>query len=135
MPSIHAISTADAPSASGIYSQAIRAAETVYLAGQLPLDPVSMQLETGIDAQIHRVFRNLDAVSRAAGASLAQAVKVTVYLTDPEHFSRVNALMGEYFCQPYPARTSVAVAALPRGALIEADAVLSLAASPANKEI
>ena len=120
------ISTNDAPGAIGTYSQAVRAGDTVYLSGQIGLDPQSMQLVDGIEAQIHRVFRNLDAVARAAGASLADAVKVQIYLTDLGHFAKVNEIMAEYFPQPYPARAAVGVAALPRNALVEADAVLVL---------
>jgi reactive intermediate/imine deaminase len=118
------IHTSDAPQAIGTYSQAVRAGETVYLSGQVGLDPASMQLKEGIEAQIHQVFTNLRAVSAAAGASLDDAVKVTVFLTDLAHFAKVNELMGQYFKQPYPARAAVGVAALPRGALVEIDAVL-----------
>lgn len=118
------ISTPDAPSAIGTYSQAVRAGSTVYLSGQIGLDPGSGQLVEGVENQIHRVFRNLDAVARAGGGSLAQVVKLTVYLTDLAHFARVNEIMAEYFREPYPARAALGVAALPRGALIEADAVM-----------
>jgi len=120
------ISTNDAPGAIGTYSQAVKAGDTVYLSGQIGLDPQSMQMVEGIDAQIHRVFRNLEAVARAAGGSLADTVKVQIYLTDLGHFAKVNEIMAEYFQQPYPARAAVGVASLPRGALIEADAVLVL---------
>lgn len=121
------IQTPDAPAAIGTYSQAVRAGDTVYLSGQIGLDPASMQLVEGIDAQIHRVFANLAAVAAAAGGSLADVVKLNVYLTDLGHFARVNEIMATYFSTPYPARAAVGVAALPRGALVEADAVMVLA--------
>src|SRR3990170_3534707 len=120
------VSTDNAPAAIGTYSQAVRAGNTVYLSGQIGLDPNSGQLDVGIEAQIHRVFGNLKAVAGAAGGSLADAVKLTVYLTDLAHFAKVNEIMAAHFSQPYPARAAVGVAALPRGALIEADAVLVL---------
>jgi reactive intermediate/imine deaminase len=120
------IHTAAAPQAIGTYSQAIRCGETVYLSGQIGLDPATMQLVEGIDAQIHRVFQNLQAVAAEAGCSLDHAVKVTVYLADLSHFARVNEIMSTYFKQPYPARAAVGVASLPRSALIEVDAVLHL---------
>jgi len=118
------ISTPDAPSAIGTYSQAVQCGGTVYLSGQIGLDPTSMQLVDGIDAQIDRVFANLEAVAQAAGASLADAVRVTVYLTDLGNFAKVNEAMAQYFPRPYPARAAIGVASLPRGALVEADAVL-----------
>jgi len=118
------ISTPGAPSAIGTYSQAVRCGDTVYLSGQIGLDPVSMQLVEGIDAQIDRVFANLKAVAEAAGASLADAARVTIYLTDLAHFAKVNEAMAQYFPQPYPARAAIGVASLPRGALVEADAVI-----------
>ena len=121
------IHTAAAPQAIGTYSQAIRCGDTVYLSGQIGLDPATMQLVEGIDAQIHRVFQNLRAVAVAAGGSLDHAVRVTVYLTDLSHFARVNEIMVAYFGQPHPARAAVGVASLPRGALIEIDAILNLA--------
>ncbi len=120
------IQTADAPAAIGTYSQAVRADHTVYLSGQIGLDPASMQLVDGIEAQIHQVFRNLSAVAAAAGGSLADVVKLNVFLTDLSHFPKVNEIMATYFSQPYPARAAVGVAALPRGALVEADAVMVL---------
>ena len=120
------ISTASAPAAIGTYSQAVRAGNTVYLSGQIGLDPAGGQLVEGVEAQIHRVFANLKAVAEAAGGSLADVVKLTVYLTDLAHFAKVNEIMAAYFAQPYPARAAVGVAALPRGALVEADAVLVL---------
>jgi reactive intermediate/imine deaminase len=120
------IQTADAPAAIGTYSQAVRVDRTVYLSGQIGLDPASMQLVDGIEAQIHQVFNNLRAVAAAAGGSLADVAKLNVFLTDLGHFSRVNEIMAEYFSQPYPARAAVGVASLPRGALVEADAVMVL---------
>jgi reactive intermediate/imine deaminase len=118
------ISTADAPAAIGTYSQAVRAGDTVYLSGQIGLDPKSGQLVDGIDAQIVRVFDNLTAVAEAAGGSLADVVKLNVFLTDLGNFAKVNETMARYFQQPYPARAAVGVASLPRGALVEADAVM-----------
>ena len=121
------VSTADAPNAIGTYSQAARAGSTVYLSGQIPLDPKTMELVTGdVEAHVRRVFDNLRAVARAAGGDLANAVKVNVYLTDLGHFQVVNKVMSEYFAQPYPARAAVGIAALPRGAVVEVDAVLVL---------
>ena len=120
------IQTADAPAAIGTYSQAVRVDRTVYLSGQIGLDPASMQLVDGIEAQIHQVFKNLRAVATAAGGSLADVAKLNVFLTDLGHFSRVNEIMAEYFNLPYPARAAVGVASLPRGALVEADAVMVL---------
>ena len=118
------IQTTDAPQAIGTYSQAVRTGNTVYLSGQIGLDPTTMQLAEGIDAQIVRVFDNLKAVATAAGGSLDNTVKLNVYLTDLNHFTRVNETMATYFTQPYPARAAVGVAQLPRGALVEMDAVL-----------
>lgn len=118
------IQTADAPAAIGTYSQAVRVDHTVYLSGQIGLDPTSMQMVEGIDAQIHQVFKNLSAVAAAAGGSLADVVKLNVFLTDLGHFPSVNEIMAGYFSPPYPARAAVGVAALPRGALVEADAVM-----------
>lgn len=120
------IATADAPAAIGPYSQAVRSGNTVYLSGQIGLDPATMQMAEGIDAQIARVFDNLKAVAAAAGGALADAVKVNIYLTDLANFARVNDAMASHFSQPYPARATVQVAALPRGALVEVDAVLVL---------
>ena len=120
------IATASAPAAIGPYSQAVQAGGTVYLSGQIGLDPVSMQMAEGIDAQIARVFDNLKAVAAAAGGSLADAVKVNIYVTDLANFAKVNDVMAQVFSQPYPARATVQVAALPRGALVEIDAVLVL---------
>lgn len=118
------ISTDDAPAAIGTYSQAVRAGDTVYLSGQIGLDPDSMQLVEGIDAQIERVFENLKAVAEAAGGSLDDVVKLNIYLTDLSHFAKVNEMMAKYIAQPYPARAAVGVKELPRGALVEADGVL-----------
>ena len=121
------VSTADAPNAIGTYSQAARAGNTVYLSGQIPLDPATMELVSGdVVVHVRRVFDNLRAVARAAGGELADAVKVNVYLTDLGNFQVVNQVMAEYFAQPYPARAAVGVAALPRGAIVEVDAVLVL---------
>jgi reactive intermediate/imine deaminase len=118
------IQTPGAPEAIGTYSQAIRAGDAVYLSGQIGLDPVSMQMADGIEGQTHRVFRNLAAVAAAAGMTLDHAVRMTVYLTDLAHFARVNEIMAQYVREPYPARAAVGVAGLPRGALVEIDAIL-----------
>ena len=121
-----AIRTDSAPAAIGTYSQAIRTGNTVWLSGQIGLDPASGQMVEGIDAQVEQVFANLRAVVDAAGGTLAQVVKVNVYLTDLAHFGKVNEAMAKYFREPYPARAAIGVSALPRGALVEADAVLVL---------
>lgn len=120
------ISTVDAPAAIGTYSQAVKVGDTVYLSGQIGLNPATMQLADGIVAQIHQVFQNLQAVAAASGGSLADVVKLNVFLTDLSHFAKVNEIMAEYFVAPYPARAAVGVAALPRGAEVEADGVLVL---------
>ena len=120
------ISTADAPAAIGTYSQAVRVGDTVYMSGQIGLDPASMQMVDGIDAQIVRVFENLKAVAEAAGGSLADVVKLNVFLTDLANFAKVNETMARYFGEPFPARAAVGVKELPRGALVEADAVMCL---------
>ena len=120
------VSTAGAPSAIGTYSQAVRCGATVYCSGQIGLDPATMRLADGIDAQIHRVFANLQAVAAAGGGSLADAVKVTIYQVDLAHIAKVNEIMAQYIPQPFPSRAAVGVAALPRGALVEADAILVL---------
>jgi reactive intermediate/imine deaminase len=121
------IHTSNAPQAIGPYSQAVRAGDTVYLSGQIPLDPATMQLVSGdIEAEIHQVFRNLEAVATAAGGSLANAVKVNVFLTDLAHFAKVNEIMATYCRQPFPARAAVGVAQLPRGARVEIECVLYL---------
>lgn len=122
----HIIRTDAAPAAIGTYSQAVKAGNTVYLSGQIGLDPVTMQMVAGTEAQIHRVFQNLKAVAEAAGGSLANVVKLNVFLTDLGHFAKVNQIMAEYFSEPYPARAAVGVAALPRGADVEADGVMVL---------
>ena len=121
------VQTPDAPAAIGTYSQAVRIDNTVYLSGQIGLDPASMQLVDGIDAQIHQVFRNLRAVALAAGGDLIDIAKLNIFLTDLVHFSRINEIMAEYFVAPYPARAAVGVASLPRGAWVEADAVMVMA--------
>jgi reactive intermediate/imine deaminase len=118
------IQTTDAPQAIGTYSQAVKVGNTVYVSGQIGLDPVTMQMAEGIEAQVQRVFRNLQAVAVAAGGSLADVVKLNVFLTDLGNFALVNTIMAEYFSEPYPARAAVGVAALPRAALVEMDAVL-----------
>ncbi|MBE2257515.1 MAG: RidA family protein [Candidatus Accumulibacter sp.] len=120
------VSTTDAPAAIGTYSQAVRVGDTVYLSGQIGLEPASMNLLEGIDAQIVRVFDNLKAVAEASGGALADVVKVNVYLTDLAHFAKVNEVMKSYFVEPFPARAAVGVASLPRNALVEADAVMVL---------
>lgn len=122
------ISTDKAPAAIGTYSQAVRVEHTVYLSGQIGLDPATMTLVEGIDAQIVRVFENLKAVAEAAGGSLADVVKLNVYLTDLGNFAKVNETMARYFSEPYPARAAVGVKELPKGALVEADAVMCLGA-------
>lgn len=120
------ISTANAPAAIGTYSQAVQAGNTIYLSGQIGLDPATMTMVEGIDAQIVRVFDNLKAVAEAAGASLNDAVKFNIYLTDLANFAKVNETMAKYVAQPYPARAAVGVKELPRGALVEADGVMYL---------
>ena len=121
------ISTPDAPAAIGTYSQAVRAGDTVYLSGQIPLDPKTMKLVEGdFEAQARRVFENLKAVISAAGGDFGRVVRVTVYLTDLGNFAKVNEVMAQYFKEPYPARAAVGVASLPRGALVEIDAVMYL---------
>lgn len=119
------IHTDNAPAAIGTYSQAIKAGNTLYLSGQIPLDPKTMQMVEGdIDAHITRVFENLKAVAEAGGGSLAQVVKLNVFLTDLGNFARVNEIMARYFQQPYPARAAIGVAALPKGAQVEMDAII-----------
>ncbi|MCO8098620.1 MULTISPECIES: RidA family protein [Acinetobacter] len=118
------IHTENAPAAIGTYSQAILVGNTVYLSGQIGLDPYSMELVEGIEAQIRRVFDNLKAVCEAAGGTLADIAKLNIYLTDLSNFQLVNQIMGEYFAQPYPARAALGVASLPKGALVEMDGVV-----------
>ena len=121
------IHTSHAPQAIGPYSQAVRAGDTVYLSGQIPLDPATMQLVSGdIEAEIRQVFENLKAVAEASGGSLANAVKMNVFLTDLAHFAKVNEIMATYCTQPFPARAAVGVAQLPRGARVEIECVLYL---------
>lgn len=121
------IRTDQAPQAIGTYSQAVKVGDAVYLSGQIPLVPDGMELVDGdMEAQVRRVFDNLQAVARAAGGSLADVVKLNIFLTDLGHFALVNQIMAEYFDQPYPARAAVGVAALPKGAAVEMDAVLHL---------
>ena len=123
------IHTDKAPAAIGTYSQAVRVGDTVYLSGQIPLDPATMELVGAeFEVQVGQVLDNLAAVAEAAGGSLADAVRLTVYLTDLANFSLVNEAMAEYFSEPYPARAAIGVAALPRNAAVEIDAVLVLAA-------
>ncbi|GHT96409.1 reactive intermediate/imine deaminase [Betaproteobacteria bacterium] len=120
------ISTPQAPAAIGTYSQAVKAGNSVYLSGQIGLDPVSGNLVEGFEAQAVRVFENLKAVTEAAGGSLAAAVRVTIYLVDLGNFAKVNEIMARYFSEPYPARAAVGVKELPKGALVEADLILVL---------
>ncbi|MEN8406901.1 RidA family protein [Acinetobacter seifertii] len=118
------IHTENAPAAIGTYSQAILVGNTLYLSGQIGLDPYSMELVDGIEAQIRRVFDNLKAVCEAAGGSLADIAKLNIFLTDLSNFQLVNQIMGEYFAQPYPARAALGVASLPKGALVEMDGIV-----------
>jgi reactive intermediate/imine deaminase len=121
------ISTSDAPAAIGVYSQAVRVGNTIWVSGQIPLDPATQSLVTGdIEAQARRVFQNLEAIVAAAGASLDDVVKATVFLIDLSHFALVNKIMAEYFREPYPARAAIGVAALPRGAQIEVECIVAL---------
>ena len=120
------IHTDAAPKAIGTYSQAVRCGQTVYLAGQIGLDPATMEIVGGIGPQVHRVFQNLQAVARAAGGDLKDVVKLTVYLTDLGNFALVNEIMATYFAAPYPARAAVGVASLPRSAQVEIDAIMHL---------
>jgi len=121
------IHTPRAPQAIGTYSQAVRVGDTVYVSGQIPLDPATGELIAGdIEREIRRVIENLQAIAEAAGGSLANAAKVTVFLTDLAHFAKVNELMAAYFPQPYPARAAIGVAALPRGARVEMECILAL---------
>lgn len=122
----HIIQTDGAPAAIGTYSQAVKVGTTVYLSGQIGLDPTTMQMVESIEAQIHRVFKNLKAVAEASGGSLNDVVKLNIFLTDLSHFALVNTIMAEYFSQPFPARAAVGVASLPRAALVEADGVMEI---------
>lgn len=122
------IHTEHAPQAIGTYSQAVKVGQTVYMSGQIPLDPATMEMVAGdIEQEIHQVFRNLQAVASAAGGSLADTVKLNVFLTDLSHFPVVNRVMAGYFQEPYPARAAIGVRELPRGARVEMDAILHLA--------
>lgn len=120
------ISSPNAPAAIGTYSQAIKAGNTVYLSGQIPLDPQTMELVQGFEEQTVQVFENLKAVIEAAGGSFQDLVKLNIFLTDLAHFAKVNEVMGRYFEQPYPARAAIGVASLPRGSLVEMDGILVL---------
>ena len=120
------ISTTEAPAAIGPYSQAVRAGDTVYLSGQIPLDPKTMQVVEGFENQVKRVFENLRAVCRAAGGDFDRVVRVTVYLTDLANFAKVNEVMATYFKEPFPARAAIGVASLPRGSAVEIDAIMHL---------
>ncbi len=121
------ISTANAPKAIGTYSQAVKIGKTVYMSGQIPLDPASMELVAGdMEVQIRRVFDNLQAVAHAAGGGLQDIVKLNVFLTDLSHFPLVNQVMASYFTEPYPARAAIGVKALPKEAEVEMDAILEL---------
>jgi reactive intermediate/imine deaminase len=121
------VSTSAAPAAIGPYSQAVRAGNTLWLSGQIPLDPVTKELAQGdIETQARRVFDNIKAVVAAAGANLDAVVKTTIFLTDLSHFALVNKVMAEYFREPYPARSTVGVAALPRGAQVEVECIVAL---------
>ena len=127
MGTTKAIHTDQAPKAIGPYSQAVRAGDTVYLAGQIPLDPATMQMVEGdFEKEARRVFENIKAVIGASGGTFAQVVKVTIFLTDFANFAKVNELMAQYFKEPYPARSTVAVAALPRNARVEIECTLYL---------
>lgn len=121
------IHTDDAPAAIGTYSQAVRVGDTVYISGQIPLDPKTMTLlNASIEDEIHQVFKNLSAIAKAAGGSLDKVVKLNVFLTDLAHFPKVNEIMAQYFSQPYPARAALGISALPKGANVEADAIVVL---------
>jgi reactive intermediate/imine deaminase len=121
------ISTPDAPAAIGVYSQAVRVGNTIWVSGQIPLDPKTQELVKGdVEAQVRQVFENLKAIVAAAGASFDDVVKATVFLVDLSHFALVNKVMAEYFREPYPARAAVGVAALPRGAQVEVECIAAL---------
>lgn len=120
------ITSPNAPAAIGTYSQAVKVGNTVYLSGQIPLDPATMQLVDGIENQIKRVFDNLSAVAQASGGTLNDLVKLNIFLTDLSHFAKVNEIMATYFQAPYPARAAIGVAALPRGSQVEMDGIMVL---------
>ncbi|MFO1379267.1 MAG: RidA family protein [Chitinivorax sp.] len=126
MSTKHVVSTEGAPAAIGTYSQAIRAGSAVFLSGQIGLDPQTMQMQEGFEAQTHQVFKNLQAVAEAAGGSLADVVKLNAFLTDLGNFAKFNEIMAQYFTEPYPARAAVGVASLPRAGVVEADAIMVL---------
>lgn len=127
MTSKHIVHTEHAPKAIGPYSQAVKVGNTVYISGQIPLEPVTMTiLSPEIDAQIHQVFKNLQAVCVAAGGGLEHIVKLSIFLTDLSHFARVNEIMATYFTEPYPARAAIGVAALPKASAVEMDAIMVL---------
>jgi len=126
---LHTIATPQAPAAIGPYSQAIQSGNLVFLSGQIPLIPETMQLDDAtFEQQVHRVMSNLQAVTRAAGGDLSHLVKLTIYVTDLQHFATVNTLMEQYFSPPYPARATIQVAALPKGASIEIDGIMVVTA-------
>ena len=120
------ISTSNAPAAIGTYSQAVKAGNTVYLSGQIPLDPSTMTLAVGIENQIEQVFKNLSAVAEASGGGLKDIVKLNIFLTDLSHFALVNETMAKYFSQPYPALAAIGINSLPKDSLVEMDAILVL---------
>jgi reactive intermediate/imine deaminase len=120
------ISTPNAPAAIGTYSQAVRHGNLLWVSGQIPLDPATKELVEGIEAQVHQAFKNMQAIVTAAGATLGDVVKATIFLTDLSHFALVNKVMAEYFKEPYPARAAVGVASLPRGAQIEVECIVGL---------
>ena len=127
MTKLEQVQTPSAPAAIGPYSQAIKSGSLVFLSGQIPLDPASMEVISGdVVAQTHQVFKNLQAVAKAADGTLQNAVKLTIYLTDLNDFVAVNTIMAEYFSEPYPARATVQVSALPKGVAVEIDAILSV---------
>ncbi|PIE46318.1 MAG: reactive intermediate/imine deaminase [Gammaproteobacteria bacterium] len=120
------IATANAPAAVGTYSQAVRSGNLVFLSGQIPLDPATMELKQGFTAQTHQVFNNLKAVVEAAGGSMDQIIKLTIFVMDLDNFAELNDIMAEYFTQPYPARAAVQVAGIPKGAEVEMEAIVDL---------
>ncbi len=120
------IATDNAPAAVGTYSQAVRSGNLVFLSGQIPLDPATMELKQGFAAQTHQVFRNLKAVVEAAGGSMDQIIKLTIFVMDLDNFAELNNIMAEYFTQPYPARAAVQVAGIPKGAEVEMEAIVDL---------